>query len=302
VAKSFSPLRYVGGKSRLVPILLEYLPETPKNYFEPFCGSGALFFAYGFKATERTYLNDINYALMNAFGVMSQNINSLLAALTNLGDTSYLNLRTQYNTLKVRIETEKLWSDEDREVLAALFIALNHLCFNGVYRENKKGEFNVPVGKNAEGIERTLGSLDTNALVEAGNKLKGANIRWGSFTPWPFDKTPGPSDVAVFDPPYLKEFSGYDKSGFAADQHILLAAQAGAIAKKGATVIVCGSNNAASHEIYGKPTRVVTLARTVGNFSESDKKRGPAEEALWIYNPRSPSATQECETLVPVTK
>jgi DNA adenine methylase len=289
----YSPFRFVGGKSRLVPTLLDYLPERPYNYYEPFCGGGSLFFAYGYKCQSKAYLSDVNRPLMNAYAQLRDRLDEVLSALTNLGDTPYNTIRAQFNEAKVHSENPfpgQSWTEEDSVNYAALFIAINHLCFNGVYRENKKGEYNVPVGRNAVGVERTLGSLSIDSLVETSSKLMHTMLLSSSFTPWPYGSLPGKGDVYIADPPYLKEFSSYNREGFNADHHILLAAQAGAIAKRGATVIVCGSNNEASHEIYGKPTRVVTLARNVGNFSESDKKRGPAEEALWIMNPVTKSS------------
>lgn len=289
--KSSSPIRFVGGKTRLLPILKEYLPAHPRRYFEPFVGGGALFFDYGWRA-EESFLNDINFPLINAYRMMGSEITiaSIFHHLDPDNTRSFFHekyeyIKTTFNEYKLAFaEGATNWPDSDKAKFAALFLAINHLCFNGVYRENKKGEFNVPVGKNSKGERRTLDTLDFDALRTAGKKLSNACIACGSFSPWPWSEKPGKGDVLLMDSPYLQEFSSYNKSGFTADDHKVLNAQAFAAAASGATVIVCGSNNAASHEIYGKPTRVVTLSRTVGNFSMSEKNRGKAEEALWIFN------------------
>ncbi len=280
--KSFSPIRFVGGKTRLVPDLLEYLPTTCNRYFEPFAGGAALFFAYGFKANQ-AYLSDINHPLINAYDHIQCALDEVLVALTNFGESHYDAIRTQFNTQKEYFERcgPGEWTDEDGVNYAALFIAVNHLCFNGVYRENKKGQFNVPVGKNSKGEPRLLSSLKIDDFVDASKKLKRAQVMCSSFSPWPWSPfiVPKQGDVVFIDSPYLKEFSQYDKSGFTAEDHKALNAQALAHAQNGATVIVCGSNNDASRSIYGEPTKVVELSRTVGH-----SKRKKATEAIWVYN------------------
>ncbi len=282
------PFKYAGGKTRLLPVLRSYLPETCHNYWEPFLGGGALYFDYGWRCTGTAFLGDINHPLINAYQHIQACLDEVLGALTNLGETPYEGIRAQFNALKSQFESGTGWTDEDCVNFAALFIALNHLCFNGLYRENKKGEFNVPVGKDSHGVRRTLGTLKLDVLAEASQKLNRSltNINWVPFYPYSPPFLPQKGDVWFADSPYLKEFSNYDKSGFGVDDHKRLCSMGHAIAANGATVIICGSNNSASHEIYGQPTHVVTLQRTVGNFSQSEKSRGKAEEALWIFNGR----------------
>lgn len=281
MAKSFSPLKWVGSKSRLVPELLSFLPEIPVGYYEPFAGGASLYFAYGQRATGIRCLNDICSPLMNAYTQIRDNLDKVLSAIANAYQTPYEVIRFQFNELK-KIEIKH--TEEDRILYAALFIAINFLGFNGLYRENKKGELNVPEGKDSKGRKRSLGTIEVSKWIDACEALRDTELLNKPFSPWPFSSTPGLGDVVLFDSPYLKEFSGYNKEGFTSDHHLLLCAQATAIARKGATVIVCGSNNDASREIYGEPTRVVSLQRTVGNFKNSNKKRGKAEEALWVWN------------------
>jgi DNA adenine methylase len=278
--KSFSPIRFVGGKTRLVPTLLNYLPKTCNEYWEPFCGGAALFFAYGYRA-NRAYLSDINHPLINTYDHMQCALDEVLAAIANLGETPYDAIRDQFNQLKSHFESCQpgQWTNEDGVNYAALFIAVNHLCFNGVYRENKSGSFNVPVGRNSKGEARLLSSLKIDGFVEASKKLKNADVMCTPIHSSLYFTQPGAGDVWYADPPYLHEFSDYNKSGFTADDHKVLNAQALAHAANGATVIVCGSNNDASRAIYGEPTIVVELQRTVGH-----SKRKKATEALWVWN------------------
>lgn len=290
--KSPSPIRWVGSKARFLNVkqtksgerlfdLLDYLPATCNNYFESFCGGGAVFFEYGHKCTGRAYLNDINAHLMNTFECLGQYREEVLFELNLLKNATYEFIKQRFNTHKGEIEIRNWWDEQERCEMAALFIALNHLNFNGVYRENKKGQYNVPIGKDSKGIARCLDTLNLDKLVEAGEKLEKSQafVTWGSFNPWPFDVRPQAGDVVVFDPPYIDEFSQYDKSGFTADDHKILNAQVFAAAASGATVLLCGSDNAVSREIYGEPTKVVELSRTVGH-----SKRGKATEAFWLFN------------------
>src|ERR1043165_9645191 len=106
-SKTASPIRWVGGKTRLLPDIKAFLPEVPNRYFEPFMGGGALFIEYGHKSTGRAYLSDINMFLMNVYSALGDSVDDVLCALTNLGDTSYDNLRAQFNELKRDIENRE---------------------------------------------------------------------------------------------------------------------------------------------------------------------------------------------------
>lgn len=277
--KTVSPLRWVGGKTRLFPNIIKYLPdcEDANNYYEPFVGSGAIFFMYGY-LFENAYLNDICQPLINAYAEL-KSVSTLdpwdrpkyESFLFDFMENDYFEIRSMFNDFR-----------EGGEVLgprmAALFIALNHLCFNGVWRENKKGKFNVPVGKDSKGKPRLLTSLDFDKLDTAGNRLGNAFLSALSFDEWAANHTLGRGDVGLFDPPYLREFSQYNKDGFTVDMHRNLQAYCRTSADNGATVVICGSNNEASHAIYGQPTEVIELQRTVGH-----SKRGKATEALYVY-------------------
>jgi DNA adenine methylase len=278
--KTTTVWRWVGGKTRLLPDIKALLPpaEEVNNYFEVFCGGGALFFDYGWRCKGNKYLNDICQPLMATYSSLSnaEEFDVVQQELWDLLENSYEEIRTEFNHLR----------REDGGIHGlrgvALFIALNHLCFNGVWRENKNGGFNVPVGKNSKGEPRLLTTLDFDKLEVAGKKLEGAVITAKSFNPWPFLKGPGAGDVVFYDPPYLQEFSDYHKEGFCLELHKELAEQAKTWALHGTTVIVCGSNNEASWSVYGQPTKVIELQRTVGH-----SKRRKATEALYCFGANS---------------
>lgn len=274
-------LKWVGGKTRLLPQILPYLPELPRRYFEPFVGGGALFFHYGHKA-EKSFLNDICGPLMDFYWYLPRAYADIEESLRSMVGIPYDQLRTEFNETKQRCD--QLPHPQGNAEQVARFIALNYLCFNGVYRENKKGGFNCPVGRVGKkpGKPKTLhgfGEDKFEHLKKGASCLHRCEIKCRSFDPWPFSETPSEGDVVFIDSPYLKEFSQYNKSGFTAEDHKALNAQALAHAQNGATVIVCGSNNDASRAIYGEPTKVVELSRTVGH-----SKRKKATEALWVWN------------------
>lgn len=275
LVKTASPLRWLGGKTRLLPNLYKYLPpaDQVKTYYEPFMGSGALYFEYGWQA-ETACLNDICEPLMLTYSELAlNNYKGIEDELFDLLESSYEEIKSEFNTLKLT------GTGGNTERFCALFVALNYLGFNGVYRENRKGEYNVPVGRDSKGKPRLLTGFDFEKLMIAGNKLaSNAIIECGSFDPWPFLTEPTTGDIVFYDSPYLKEFSQYNKGGFTVDNHIALQAQSRNWAGNGATVIVCGSNNQASWDIYGQPTEVIELSRTVGH-----SKRAKATEALYVF-------------------
>lgn len=270
-------LKWAGGKTRLLPNIKKYLPESEKvnRYFEPFAGGAALYFDYGYKCGQ-AYLNDINQALANTYWYLPRAWDDIEDTLCELMEVPYDTIRSNFNSnLDLRRSLPCVHGNAQE---VAEFIALNHLCYNGLWRENKKGEFNVPLGKDSKGNPRLLTSLNFDNLREGAKVLKNATVKCGSFDPWPFDIYPEAGDVVFYDSPYLGEFSAYDSSGFTRIDHEHLYYQATCFADRGATVVVCGSNNVHSHAVYGMPTEVIELNRTIGHA-----KRGKATEALYVF-------------------
>lgn len=262
--------RWVGGKSRLLVDIATLIgPTEYTRYYEPFVGGGAVFFELG-KHMQRSMIADVNPYLTETYTAVRDNPDLVVSIIQSLKDEPYAAIKHEFN--------EKPKIGQCRT--AALFLMLMHLCFNGLYRVNKKGGFNVPLG-SAGGKPRGMQSFDYDSITLASEALQRTRICNGSF----IDTLKGieidPGKTLVFcDPPYFKEFSSYDKSGFNASHHIELCDTARRLANKGALVIVCGSDNPGSRQIYGNPSRVVTLNRTVGASN-----RGKANESLWVFKP-----------------
>ena len=214
-------LRWAGGKRRLTDLLIDSIPKSfdPKSdsYFEPFIGGGALVFALGDKTRElyipgkNLYLNDSNPDLIVTYQVVRSEIDSLIKKLSRLAQ----------DTSKSAYEKIRSSSPEDEIVRAARFIYLNKTCFNGLWRVNSKGVFNVPWGK----LKNPL-IFDEESLRACSNRLKGAHITRGDFGKAAAKAKKG--DLIYFDPPYLPltasaNFSKYAKDDFTVEDHRRLA-------------------------------------------------------------------------------
>ncbi|GAH81046.1 unnamed protein product, partial [marine sediment metagenome] len=129
-AKPF--LKWAGGKKSLLPYLLQCVPKNYENYYEPFLGGGSLYFALGPKSA---HLSDLNEELINTYIQVKRNVEELIEHLQKM----HYNKKEYYNIRSINPQ-----NDLER---AARFIYLNKTCWNGLYRVNKKGNFNVPIGR-----------------------------------------------------------------------------------------------------------------------------------------------------------
>ncbi|NJK58685.1 MAG: DNA adenine methylase [Pleurocapsa sp. SU_5_0] len=196
-------VKWAGGKTQLLPYLLERMPRKYDRYFEPFIGGGALFF----KVTPRQgYISDINPELINAYQVIQLDVESLIEDLKkHIYDKNYY-----YKLRNVdRTPEFKNWSPVKK---ASRIIALNKSCFNGLYRVNSKGHFNVPFGRY-----KNPKLVDAVNLRECSKALKDTKIVLGSFNLIEQDVQKG--DFVYFDPPYVplnitSSFTSYSKEGF----------------------------------------------------------------------------------------
>lgn len=275
--------RWVGGKTRMLPsIMAGIIGARPIfNYFETFFGGGALFFHLHHKIDGAAYLNDSNTDLVEMLNEVKDHPERLVRALLELQDRAedYYVLRDRFNLKKSELSAKHK---------AALFLALNHMGYNGLWRVNKTGHLNTPQGKRNKGAPITMESFDFDRLT-LGSQAFHLPPGKCSINAVPFgilDASPhsslnedvGDGDLVFFDPPYLDVFSDYTKEGFGLTDHTLLAAKAQRCANRGALVIVCGSDSDVSLEVYGKPRVRVGSEQTVGA-----SKRGEVHECLWVY-------------------
>ncbi len=199
-AKPF--VKWAGGKGQLLNELTKNLPEF-KNYHEPFVGGGALFFRlYSMGKIRKAYLNDSNEELMNAYQVIKGDVDSLI---NELQSGNYQNTKEIY--YKIRAEELK-----DKVKRVARFIYLNKTAYNGLYRVNKKGKFNVPFG----------GYVNPTICDEKNLKLVSQALQKVELVSEDFSmvlKHAQKVDLVYFDPPYFplsetSNFTSYTSEGF----------------------------------------------------------------------------------------
>ena len=226
IARPF--LKWAGGKSQLIHTFDEMLPQELKNgevntYIEPFVGGGAMLFHILQKYDiKKAYINDINKELINCYRCLKANVVEVINHLKFLekdylqsGDITkyFYKVRNRYNEIHLNghLDYEK----------CADFIFLNKTCFNGLYRVNKEGKFNVPHGKYKNPL-----ICDENNLMLCSKLLQKVEITFGSYEQV-LNKV-NERTFIYFDPPYRplvenSSFTSYDKSGFNDDDQIHLA-------------------------------------------------------------------------------
>lgn len=226
IAKPF--LKWAGGKSQLINTFDELLPQELKNgaidtYIEPFVGGGAMLFHILQKYDiKRAYINDINKELINCYRCLKANVSEVIYHLKFL-EKDYLQSedRTKYfYKVRNRYNEIHLNGHLDYEKCAD-FIFLNKTCFNGLYRVNKEGKFNVPHGKYKNPL-----ICDENNLIMCSKILQKVEITFGNYEQV-LNKA-NEKTFIYFDPPYRPlienaSFTSYDKSGFNDDDQIKLA-------------------------------------------------------------------------------
>ena len=244
--KSVKPfLKWAGGKGQLIKEIERYYPfDSGKitKYAEPFVGGGAVLFDILSKYDlEQIYIGDINAELMNTYSVIRDNIDSLIELLYSLKN-EFIPLDTDerkdyYNKKRAHFNDLKFIKDENTNIeKAALMIFLNRTCFNGLFRVNKKGLFNVPMGSY-----KNPAICDENNLRAVSEKLQNVTIVCGDYRESAdfIDE----NTFVYFDPPYrpitdTASFTAYTENLFNDDEQIELARFVDEMHKKGAKIVI----------------------------------------------------------------
>lgn len=270
-------VKWAGGKRKLAPLLIETFPiefDPEKNrYFEPFIGGGALMFALGQPSSKlivpgkSLFINDMNPELTNTYEVIRDNVSALIKELEVL--SKKINEKTFYN-IRSAVPRSKV-------ARAARFIYLNKTCFNGLWRVNSKGEFNVPFGK----------SKNPSLFVEENLRACSKRLKGSTITNLSFEKAVSKArkgDLVYFDPPYIPlsasaSFSAYAKEGFGIIEQELLAETIDKLNAKGVYVLLSNSDTPMTRKIFRKSLtlRKVLMSRSI---SSSGSTRKPVYEVL----------------------
>lgn len=215
-------VKWVGGKSKLIPQMEQYYPKELKEnkidvYIEPFVGGGAILIDILKKYNiKKTYAFDINKNLINCYNIIKDKVESLVLELKKLEEEYlklddenrkeyYYDIRKKYNSINVENEKEALEK-------TTYFIFLNKTCFNGLYRENRRGQFNVPVGKY-----KNPTICDEKNLIELSKLIKNVTFINGDYRE--SYKYIEENTFIYFDPPYrpinkTSSFTSYSKEDF----------------------------------------------------------------------------------------
>lgn len=267
-------LKWAGGKRQLLEKIIDRMPKSFNNYYEPFIGGGALLFEL---QPAKAVINDINASLINAYITIAEKPFEFISAVTELdsqipedGKAYYYSLRERYNNKLVKTEC-------DTE-LAALFVFLNKHCFNGLYRVNAKGLFNVPYNNSKRE------SINNESIIAISEYLKNVKIMQGDFEKACNDAQRG--DFVFFDSPYAPlnptSFESYTKEGFDIESHKRLANLFEKLTDKGCYCMLTNHNTEFINDLYGNKgykMDVVSVKRMIN--SNASKRVG---EEVIIYN------------------
>lgn len=276
-------VKWVGGKRQLLPALRSRLPVRFSRYIEPFFGGGALFFSLrrdGFLARPgSSILNDANADLMNVYEVIKSQVEDLLGHLRAF---PYRNTEIDYYA--ARNEFSVLHANSANSVArASLFLYLNHHGYNGLWRVNAEGEYNVPYGRYQ--TDPVFWSEDS--ILSASVALRPSVLHCVDFSE--FTPMIGQGDFVYLDPPYqpiskTSNFVGYTKQGFSASDQNRVFEFFSEAARRGACVLLSNSDTPEIREMYegaGFIVENVPARRSVS--SKSDDRAGVSEIIVRNY-------------------
>lgn len=258
-------LKWVGGKRSIIGELTSRLPKDFKAYWEPFVGGGALFFEMG-KDISDAHLSDLNIELVITYNVVKKHPEQLIKALRKHAEK-----HSKEYYYKIRAKHEQT----DAVARAARLIYLNRTCFNGLYRTNKKGEFNVPMGryKNPDIIRE-------NVIRSCSKALQHATVTLGDFT----SIQPKKGDFVYFDPPYHPingtSFTSYTGDDFNEKDQERLRDFLLTLHKKGVKVMLSNSNTPFILNLYKNKVFKVHEVSAPRNVNCKADKRSHAKEVL----------------------
>ena len=264
-------VKWAGGKRELLPQIKETIPAHYNRYFEPFVGGGAVVFEL---LPKDARINDINRSLINAYRQIKRRprafldcINRLDAGMWEDGKAYYYAMRGEYN--------RKLADGEYDEELAALLVFLNKHCYNGLYRVNARGEFNVPYNNSRRS------SCSPETILAVSEYLKNIVITNGDFEK--ALREAGPGDFVFIDSPYAplnpESFESYTKEGFDIESHRRLAGLYHELTQRGCYCMLTNHNTELIRQLYGQRGYKIDVV-SVKRMINSDASNRVGEEVI----------------------
>jgi DNA adenine methylase len=282
--QTFPFVKWAGGKTQLLDRLDKLIPLTFNRYFEPFLGGGAFFYHLASERNLRlvAYLSDINKELINVYKVVKSNVDELIDILDRYKIEYHKAPQNFYHELRDGFDIKNSTSIEK----AARFITLNKTCYNGLYRVNSHGKFNVPMGKYKNPV-----ICDSKNLRNASLILRSidSHLYWEDYQKILSDRTQE-GDFVYLDPPYnpmtrTANFTGYTGSGFTERDQECLAETFKVLDARGCKVLLSNSNTVYVRELYADYTKnmlKVTVRRNIN--SRASKRLGYTELLVRNYS------------------
>lgn len=302
-------LRWVGGKRQLLPIIEANLPPYDGNkstFFEPFLGGGAVFFNVDY---ENNHLNDVNHWLIQTYYVLTNDrlfdklIRELKTPKYKNNERTFMRLRSRFNTLKKtdgapkvkrtkRTKRAECASPSVKVEIVALFVYLNYTCFNGLYRENSNGEFNVSFGKRYN-IDFPKVAIDK--MKQAREYMMDRNIKFSCGSYKNALRKAKKGDFVYIDPPYYplnpkrSFFTKYSGRDFGQQDHIDLISECARLSAKGCYVMYSNANAPFIKKAFGKlpgkrwRIRQVSARRNVSRDAATRAPKGKIEILVTNY-------------------
>jgi DNA adenine methylase len=264
-------LKWAGGKLQLIEQFKNLFPHNFRNYYEPFIGSGAVFFYVKSKLKpNKVILSDTNEELINCFVAVRDKPSELVELLLNHRKKH----SKEYYYAVRSIESSRL----DSLARAARLIYLNKTCFNGLYRVNSKGQFNVPFGDY-----ENPSIFDRNTLFQASQLIQGVHLQVMTF-----EKVldfAGKDDFVYFDPPYIplsktSSFTRYSKSDFSMKEQKRLSEIFGILDSRGCFVMLSNSDHALTRELYRHYEKNTVIVRAKRMINSVGSRRGAINEVV----------------------
>ncbi len=260
-------VKWAGGKHQLLTEIRKHAPLHFKRYWEPFVGGGAVFFHL---APTEASLIDANEELVNAYRVVQQDVESLIGELEK-----YAHDEETFYSLR---EWDRVPGFAERSSVerAARFIYLNKTCFNGLYRVNSKGQFNVPFGRY-----RNPTIADRVNLISCSKALQGIEVECGSFLD--IESRITPDDFVYFDPPYIpltstSSFTSYTADRFTIDMQTALRDLCVRLDGAGVKWLLSNSSSFIIRELYSGYK--ITSVKAQRAINANANKRGEVDEVL----------------------
>jgi DNA adenine methylase len=290
-------LKWVGGKRQLLPVLRRFYPDFSGRYFEPFVGSGAVFFdllGRGALGGHAATLSDDNADLIGCYQRVSDSVDAVIAELDRLAAAHAVGGRDHYLCVRdTRFNPQRAaWRAGGADVarypseLAAMLIYLNRTGYNGLFRLNASGEYNVPPGRydNPKIVDRAL-----LAAVSAALSTLDIRVQWAPFDLVLSDARAG--DFAYFDPPYAPvsktaNFRGYTGRGFSDDDQRRLHQVLMELSRRGVHVLLSNSTAASVTALYERDAATNAAGLRAWRFparravNSNATRRGAVEELV----------------------